>query len=162
MLALNVLYISPPGVSLQYFDGHLFRPLSKIELHTSFNVFDTSGKVAAQNFLAPPMNPGISSCILIHVCLHSSFFAKVVSAGAQLQNLSAGGNFNLDIEAISKFNVSSLSYIVCSLAIINRSLPLDTSSQRLKRSYSRGEALQQASAEGRDLGGNICMSLAWG
>ncbi|KAJ7277297.1 hypothetical protein C8J57DRAFT_1581699 [Mycena rebaudengoi] len=92
-MALNVLYISPPGVSLQYFDGHLFRPLSKIELHTSFNVFDTSGKVAAQNFLAPPMNP-------------------VVSAGAQLQNLSAGGNFNLDIEAISKFNVSSLSYIV--------------------------------------------------
>jgi hypothetical protein len=56
--------------------------------------------------------------------------AKVLSAGAQIKD-SFGGDLKLDIKDISKFNVSSLSYFRCSLAITNNSLPLDTGSGSL-------------------------------
>ncbi|KAJ7277304.1 hypothetical protein C8J57DRAFT_1223052 [Mycena rebaudengoi] len=102
--APNVLHIT------NYFD----LDSSTIEVYGSFNVSDTSGKGATEVLLDPPMNP-------------------LLSAGPEINSFVDHSIGELNITAISKFNVSSLSYIRCSLAIINSSSLLDTSSRKLLR-----------------------------
>ncbi|KAJ7222009.1 hypothetical protein C8J57DRAFT_1593434 [Mycena rebaudengoi] len=108
--APNVLHVVPPDILIND-DGDRVQDLETVWVYGSFNVRDASGKVASQVFLHPPMNP-------------------LLSAGAQIKD-SFGGDLKLDIKDISKFNVSSLSYFRCSLAITNNSLPLDTGSGSL-------------------------------
>ncbi|KAJ7234549.1 hypothetical protein C8J57DRAFT_1729028 [Mycena rebaudengoi] len=102
---LNVLRIASP--SLGFLDNS-----SMIDVYGSFNVGDTSGRVASQVVLEPPMNP---------MLIAGEIVKKMP------ESLLNYPNFN--ITTISNFTVSSLSYVRCSLAISSSFSPLDTSTR---------------------------------
>ncbi|KAF7357351.1 hypothetical protein MSAN_01330900 [Mycena sanguinolenta] len=115
-IAPNVLRIAVPEYSLNDMlncNSSAARACSApvITLFASFNISDTTGTISSQSVFNPPMNP-------------------VLSAGANFTNSTDSTSITIiNTPVLSSFNVSSVSFVQCSLSVTNSSTTVNTSTR---------------------------------
>ncbi|KAJ7903179.1 hypothetical protein B0H13DRAFT_2274857, partial [Mycena leptocephala] len=149
--APNVLRFTPPELGMvnmlqagcnisDFYDYKCEAAAPTLISIASFNITDTVGNGASQVMLDPPMNP-------------------VLSTGAKYA--SSGPTVSLSEDTLSTFNMSSVSFVQCSLSIVNGSANVDTSSRVILGPGPQRKLVSWQSYEGVEMDSDDNSTFLW-